>query len=94
MTDGNQTYDGDYFVIYRNIELLCCAPGINIGLQVKYTSKTKKPTNIAKKVRFVVTRGRRWGEGGLDEGGQKSKGKKQKILPPWILIQHKSSSII
>ena len=26
-TDGNQTYPGDHFVMYRNIESLCCAPG-------------------------------------------------------------------
>ena len=32
VTDGNYTYHGDYFVIYKNIESLCCAPGTNIIL--------------------------------------------------------------
>ena len=26
MTDGNKSYGGDHFVIYRNIKSLCCAP--------------------------------------------------------------------
>ena len=29
--------NGDHFVMYRNIDSLCCAPGINIVLQVNYT---------------------------------------------------------
>ena len=26
VTDGNWTYHGDHFVMYKNIELLCCTP--------------------------------------------------------------------
>ena len=32
----------DHFEMYRNIESLCCVPGINIVLLVNYTSKTDK----------------------------------------------------
>ena len=45
MIDGNQTYHGDHFVMYRNIESLCCAPGTTIVLQVNYISKNKKQTH-------------------------------------------------
>ena len=31
-TDGNLTYPGDHFEMYRNTESLCCAPGTNIVL--------------------------------------------------------------
>ena len=30
MTDGNWTSRGDYFVIYKNIESLCCIPETDI----------------------------------------------------------------
>ena len=49
VTDGKQTYHGDRYEMYRNIESLCCAPGTNIVLQVNYTSKTNKQTNSQKK---------------------------------------------
>ena len=49
MTDGNQTYRGDHFEMYRSTESLCCVPGTNIVLQVNYTSKTNKQTNSQKK---------------------------------------------
>ena len=29
VTDGNQIYHGDHFVMYRNVKSLCRAPGIN-----------------------------------------------------------------
>ena len=32
----NQTYCGDHFAIYTNIESLCCTPENNIMLHVKY----------------------------------------------------------
>ena len=37
-----ETLCGDCFVIYRNIESLCCAPVTNIVLQVNYTSVLKE----------------------------------------------------
>ena len=38
-------------------------------MEVNYTSKTNKL--IENEIRFEVTRGRGWGKGELDEGGQK-----------------------
>ena len=49
MTDGNQTYRGDHFGMYRNTESLCCVLGTNIVLQVTCASKTNKQTNSQKK---------------------------------------------
>ena len=37
MTHGNQTQSSDHFIMYKNIELLCCKPETNI-LQFNYTS--------------------------------------------------------
>ena len=56
VTDGNQTYHGDHFEMYRNSKSLYCVPGTNIALEVNYTSKTNKL--IAKEISFVITRGR------------------------------------
>ena len=39
--DVNQTYCGDRFTVYTNIESLCCAPETNIMLYVNYTSIKK-----------------------------------------------------
>ena len=39
--DVNQTYCGDHFTMYTNIEPLCCAPETNIMLYVNDTSKKK-----------------------------------------------------
>ena len=63
MTDGNQACD--HFIIYRNIQSLCCAPETNsvVG-QVYFKRQTNKL--IEKEIRFVVTR--RHGE--LDESSQ------------------------
>ena len=36
----NQTYCGDHFAIYKNIELLCCTPETNIICQL-YLSTNK-----------------------------------------------------
>ena len=43
----NQTYYGDYFQMYRNIQSPCCVTGTNTVLQVNYISK--KQTNSQKK---------------------------------------------
>ena len=45
VTDGNQIYCGDHFVMYRNLESVY-APGTNAVLQVSYTSveEKKQPT--------------------------------------------------
>ena len=60
---------GDHFVIYKNIESLCCAPENNIVLQVIYTSKNKEQK------RDQICGCHRWGigmgKGELDESGQK-----------------------
>ena len=45
VTDGNQTYYGDHFKIYRNIKSLCSVKGANIVLQVNYTSEANKHTH-------------------------------------------------
>lgn len=46
-TDGNQTYCGDHFVVYKIIESRSCTPKTNIILQVNFTSIKKKwPGNI------------------------------------------------
>ena len=37
VTDVKQTYCGDHFERYKNIKLLCCAPGADTVLQVNYT---------------------------------------------------------
>ena len=44
VTDGNQTYCGDHFETYRNIESLCFAPEPNMVLQIN-TSKMNKQTH-------------------------------------------------
>ena len=31
-TDGNKSYHGDHFIMYKNIESLCCTPETNIIL--------------------------------------------------------------
>ena len=42
MIDVNQTYCGDYFTIYTNIESSCCTPETNIILYVNGTYIEKK----------------------------------------------------
>ena len=37
----NQTYSGNCFTIYTNIEPLCCTPETNIMLHVDYILKKK-----------------------------------------------------
>lgn len=37
LTDGNQTYPGDHFIMYTNVESLSCTPETNIILCVNYT---------------------------------------------------------
>ena len=66
--DGNQTYHGEHFVIYKNTESPYVL-GTNIVLQANYTSKINKL--IEKEITFVVTRGKGQGEGELDEGSQR-----------------------
>ena len=38
VTHGYQTYCGDQFIRYINVESLCCTPEINIILYLTYTS--------------------------------------------------------
>ena len=45
VTDGNLTYHGDHFEMYRNIKSLGCVTRTSIVLQVNYTSKTNKQTH-------------------------------------------------
>ena len=63
--------------MYSNTESLYCAPETNEVLEVNYTSKDKQPHR--KKITFVVTRGRGWWEGELDEGRQKVQTSSYKI---------------
>lgn len=65
--DDNYIYHSDYFVMHRNIKSLYCTPGINIMLQVNYTSKNKLQGK--KKILSVVTKGEELGSV-LDAGGQ------------------------
>ena len=69
VTDGNSTYHGDYFEMYRNTESPCCTRETNIVLYVNDTSKMNKFGK--KKIRCVVARGRGLWERELDEGNQK-----------------------
>ena len=70
MTDCNQTYSSDHSEMYRNIESLRWVPETNM-LWVSCTSRTDKQTK--KETKFVVTRGRVWGQKELDEDSQKHK---------------------
>ena len=38
MTDGNQIYHGDHFIMYINVKSLCYVPETNIILYVNHTS--------------------------------------------------------
>ena len=44
VTDGNWTHSGNHFIMYKNIESLCCKPESNIILKVNYSSIKKKNT--------------------------------------------------
>ena len=78
VTDGNWTYQGDHFEMYRNILSLCCVPWTNRVLQVSYTSKTNEQIH-RKRDQIVVNRGGGWGESELDEGSQKVRTSNYKI---------------
>ena len=41
MVDGNLRYFSDHFIMFKNLELLCCTPGTNMILCVNYNSKKK-----------------------------------------------------
>lgn len=42
VTDGKQTYCGDYHAMYTNVESLCCTPETNTMLYCNYTAIKKK----------------------------------------------------
>ena len=69
VTDGNQTYRGDHFEMYRNIKLLCCVIGTNTLLQVNCISNTNTQTQERDQVCGYQRRGQ--GKRELDEGSQK-----------------------
>ena len=75
VTDGNQTYHGDHFEIYINIESLCCVKGTNIALQGNYTSETTSG-------KFEICGYQRWEwqEREMDEGSQKAQTSNSKLL--------------
>ena len=54
--DSNQICD--HFEMHRNIKLLCYITGINIILQVSFTSKTSRKQTHRKRDQIVDTRGR------------------------------------
>ena len=55
--------------MYKIIKSLCSVVGTNKSVAVQLYLKNKFRE---KGTRFVVTRGRIWGDRGLDEGGQKA----------------------
>ena len=69
--NGNWTYCGDHFEMYRNIELLCCIVGINIVLQVSYTSETN--TQLIQQKKRSDMRYQRWVWGKGKTGSRQSK---------------------
>ena len=81
LTYRNQTYHGDHFEKYRNIESLCCVTGTNIVLQVNYTSKPKQANLQTDRKRDQICGYQMPGEGErqLDEGGKKVQTSSYKI---------------
>ena len=41
VVDGNLLYFGDHFIMFKNLELLCCTPEANMIPCVNYNSKKK-----------------------------------------------------
>ena len=80
VTDGNQTYLGDNFEMYRNIKTLYCVTGANIvSVGQLYFKNNQSNKLIEKQIRFTVTRSGGTGEGGLDEDSQKVQNSSYKI---------------
>ena len=77
MTDGNRTYCGDHFEMYRNTNSSFCVTGTTVVLQVSYVLEANKL--IAKEIIFVVIRSEVWREGKLDEVSQKAQTSNYKI---------------
>ena len=58
VTDGNLTYWGDNFIMYRNIKSLYCAPeilSVVIQLNYNYTSIRKKLGDKQSLQKFLAT---------------------------------------
>ena len=54
-TDGYYTYSGDHFVMYLNVESLCCKPETNIILYVNYYfNKRKRRAKIKSQIQKIV----------------------------------------
>ena len=49
--DGNQTYYGDHFTKYADIESLCHAPETNRKSYVSYTLRNQRKCNRKNKVK-------------------------------------------
>ena len=58
LTDGNQTYSGDHFVMNKNMESLYCTPETNIMLKVNYTSGKIYIKLFRDSISFCVTFGK------------------------------------
>ena len=72
VTDGNQTYPGDHFVIYRNIGLLCSVPETNTMCRSILLQQTDvEIKKLTEKIRYLATRDRSYKEEELDENGYK-----------------------
>ena len=54
VTDGYQTYCGDQFIMYINVESLQCTPETNIILYINYTSKKEKSDIIFKIITLEI----------------------------------------
>ena len=59
-------YHCDHFVMYRNIESICCVRGTDVVLSFTYTSKLSKQTN-----KLIEKRSDLWLSEALEEGSQK-----------------------
>ena len=59
--------------MYRDIKLLCYVPGTKIVFWSIILQKQANGQNklVEKEIIFVHSRGRGWGQGGLDQGNQK-----------------------
>ena len=42
MTDGNQAYHGDHFVMHMNVGSLCCTPETNTKKKKEYNAESFK----------------------------------------------------
>ena len=59
--DINQTYGGDHFAIYTNIESLCCTPETNISI-ISQSLKKKEKTILTFIILKIIRQFSSWGK--------------------------------